>query len=196
VAALATGAMVTLTLLTAVVGAIIVVGRAVRRFRDARRRRVAAPTRRLLLALTAGDDDAELPDRLAALDAATWRAAEPTAVAMLGKVRGDGHAALVSLLERRGMADRAVQDLRHRGPVRRARAAEVLGTFELSMTGTGFPRARLPAPPPRPSFRAHGHRRPAAPADSPELKHARLPILARSVDACALKISAKRPVCG
>ena len=54
-------------------------------------------------ALAAGDDDDTLIDRLATLPRAQWRALEPVAVAMLGKLRGDARTALVALLERRGV---------------------------------------------------------------------------------------------
>src|SRR5262249_4107166 len=54
---------------------------------------------------------------------------EPTAIAMLGKVRGEARAALVALFEQRGAAARALVDLRRPGAVRRARAAELLGNL-------------------------------------------------------------------
>ena len=63
------------------------------------------------------------------LEPAAWRAVEPTAVALLSKVRGEAHAALVAVFERRGMGERAHRDLTARGAVRRARAAEVLGNL-------------------------------------------------------------------
>ena len=110
-------------------GGTIVLGRAVRQAGARRRARLAAPARRILLALATGDDDPSLTDALAAVDAATWRAIEPTVVGLLGKVRGEAHTALVAVLERRGMADRALSDVRRRGAVRRARAAEVLGNL-------------------------------------------------------------------
>jgi hypothetical protein len=110
-------------------GAIIVVGRALRRYREARRARLAAPARRVLLALAAGDDEPEHLDTLVRLEPAVWRAVEPTAVAMLGKVRGEAHASLVTVFERRGMGGRALRDVTARGAVRRARAAEVLGNL-------------------------------------------------------------------
>ncbi|HSK59068.1 MAG TPA: HEAT repeat domain-containing protein, partial [Actinomycetospora sp.] len=56
-----------------------------------------------------------------------WRALEPVAVAMLGKVRGDARTALVALLERRGVVARALRDTRRRRPAVRARAAHLLG---------------------------------------------------------------------
>jgi HEAT repeat protein len=48
---------------------------------------------------------------------------------MLGKVRGEAYTALVSVFERRGAAARATRDVHRRDPVRRARAADVLGNL-------------------------------------------------------------------
>ena len=122
-------AVVALLLAATVLGGLTVLARAARRAIDRRRTRRAAPARRLLIPVAAGDADPALIDRLAAMDAAAWRAVEPTAVAMLGKVRGEAHAALVKVFVRRGAAARAYDDLEARGPVRRARAAELLGNL-------------------------------------------------------------------
>ena len=92
VAETATAALSVLVTSSLLLGAIIVVGRALRRYREARRARLAAPARRVLLALAAGDDEPEHLDTLVRLEPAVWRAVEPTAVAMLGKVRGEAHA--------------------------------------------------------------------------------------------------------
>ncbi|MGC9671445.1 HEAT repeat domain-containing protein [Planosporangium sp. 12N6] len=113
---------------TVVLAAVIVFGRAARRLGDARRARLAAPGRRALLALAAGDGEPATFTTLAHLEPAVWRAVEPTAVALLGKVRGEAHAALVSVFEARGMGERALLDTRG-GAVSRARAAEVLGNL-------------------------------------------------------------------
>src|SRR5439155_24201247 len=129
VATVATTVLAVLIGAVAVLGGVIAGGRAVRRLGEARRARLAAPARRSLLALAAGDDDPEVLEALVALPRATWRAVEPTAVALLGKVRGEAYAALVSVLERRGMADRALRDVHRWGAIRRARAAEVLGSL-------------------------------------------------------------------
>ena len=128
-ATVATTVLAVLIGAVAVLGGVIAGGRAVRRLGEARRARLAAPARRRLLALAAGDDDPEVLEALVALPPGIWRAVEPTAVALLGKVRGEAYAALVSVLERRGMADRALRDLHRWGAVRRARAAEVLGNL-------------------------------------------------------------------
>jgi HEAT repeat protein len=125
------GAMTIVALLAVatVFGGLTVAVRLLRRVVHRRRTRLAAPARRLLVRLTAGGDDPDLIEALAAVDPSAWRAVEPAAVAMLGKVRGEAHAALVGVFRRRGAAVRAVRDLRARSAVRRARAAEVLGNL-------------------------------------------------------------------
>lgn len=121
-------ALLTLATATVLLGLTVGLGRAASRARQARRRRLAAPARRALLALTAGDEDtAALTTELVTLDEPTWRTVEPTAIALLSKVRGEAYPILVSLLERRGLPDRAALDLRSRSAARRATAAEVLG---------------------------------------------------------------------
>lgn len=118
-----------LLLAATVLGTLIVIGRAARNAKDRRRKRTAAPSRRMLLSIAAGDDEADYVEALVALPPQTWRAVEPSAVAMLGKVRGDAHTALVAVFERRGAATHALHNLRHRDPVTRARSAEVLGNL-------------------------------------------------------------------
>jgi HEAT repeat protein len=129
VAGIATVTLLVLMTATVILGVVIVFGRAMRRIRDARRTRLAAPGRRVLLAVAAGDAQPENQQTLVRLEPASWRAVEPSAVALLGKVRGEAHAALVSVFEQRGMGDRALRELRGRNALRRARAAEVLGNL-------------------------------------------------------------------
>jgi HEAT repeat protein len=129
VAKLATAALFVLTAAAIALGAMIVFGRTLRRAREAARARLAAPARRTLLALAAGDDGSESLNTLVRLEPRVWLAVEPMAVALLGKVRGEAHAALVSAFEQRGMAGRALREVGARGAVRRARAAEVLGNL-------------------------------------------------------------------
>ncbi|WP_432978566.1 HEAT repeat domain-containing protein [Dactylosporangium sp. CA-233914] len=112
-----------------VFGGLIVGGRTVRRAREARRARLAEPARQLLLAIAAGDDDPAPIEELVRLPDDVWLAVEPNAIALLGKVRGEAHAALVDVFERRGAAWRARRRLKRRDPVARARAAEVLGNL-------------------------------------------------------------------
>jgi HEAT repeat protein len=100
--------------------------RATRIARERRRNRLAAAPRRALLAFVAEGGE-EGMEGLLAIPPSAWRAAEPAAIALLGKVRGEAHAALAEVFDRRGATDRAMADLAHRGPVRRARAAELLG---------------------------------------------------------------------
>ncbi|SDZ11429.1 HEAT repeat [Micromonospora pattaloongensis] len=126
---IATGALLVLTAVTVVLAAVIIFGRAARRIGDARRARLAAPARRALLALAAGDDEQANFTTLARLEPGVWRAVEPTAVALLGKVRGEARAVLVSVFEERGSGERALRQTRRAGAVRRARAAEVLGNL-------------------------------------------------------------------
>jgi len=120
-------ALVAIVTLTA--GAIV----SVRIFRQTRHRRtaaLAAGPRRVLLNFVA-DNGQEGGYDLVALPADAWQAIEPGALALLGKLRGEAHDALVSVFLRRGAARRALADLRSRSPVRRARAAQVLGDLEL-----------------------------------------------------------------
>lgn len=119
--------------LIAVLAAAIVVGRWQRQRQATRRLRAVAGVRTLLLAALAEDDPRErrhLSDRLLGLDARTWAALEPTIAEMLGKVRGDSHAVLRDLVERRGTVARARRRARRVGAVGRARAAELLGGLE------------------------------------------------------------------
>jgi HEAT repeat protein len=110
-------------------GAVTISGRLVKRVLKDRRTRLAAPARKLLVRLTAGDDDETLIDRLATVDQRTWNAVEPAAVAMLGKVRGEAHSSLVAVFQKRGAGTKALRELQARSPVTRARAAEVLGNL-------------------------------------------------------------------
>jgi HEAT repeat protein len=105
----------------------------VRILRQARRRRqagLAAGPRRALLAFVA-DNGEEGGHDLVAIPDDAWKAAEPGALSLLGKLRGEAHQALVSVFLRRGTARAALRDLRSRSRVRRARAAQVLGDLEL-----------------------------------------------------------------
>lgn len=123
----ATATICVLGIAAAAIGAAIVIGRAARSRREARSARLAAPARKLLLAIAAGDDDPDQIDELVRLPDATWNAVDANAVALLNKVRGEARAALVVVFERRGAAWRARSELRRPDPVRRARAADLLG---------------------------------------------------------------------
>jgi len=122
-------ALIVLLVAALVFGGLIVGGRTVRRAREARRAHLAQPARRLLLAIAAGDDDPAQIEELVRLPDDVWLAVEPSAIALLGKVRGEAHTALVDVFERRGAAWRARSRLRRRDPVARALAAEVLGNL-------------------------------------------------------------------
>ncbi|WP_433050818.1 HEAT repeat domain-containing protein [Dactylosporangium sp. CS-033363] len=122
-------ALIVLLFAALVFGGLIVVGRTVRGSREARRARLAKPARQLLLAIAAGDDDPAQIEELVRLPEDVWLAVEPSAIALLGKVRGEAHTALVDVFERRGAAWRARSQLKRRDPVARALAAEVLGNL-------------------------------------------------------------------
>jgi HEAT repeat protein len=127
-------ATITIAVLAAVVAALTVGIVAVRLVRTMQRRRRAALAegpRRALLAFVA-DNGEEGADELVAIDNDAWRAAEPAATALLGKVRGEARSALADVFQRRGAALRARRALRDRSPVRRARAAELLGDLKLT----------------------------------------------------------------
>ncbi|MEV6212265.1 HEAT repeat domain-containing protein [Kitasatospora sp. NPDC051914] len=108
---------------------LLVCVRAVRRERERRRERAAEPLRVLLLELLCaeGDEEPGSLQALSALDDRSWAAVEPTARTILAKVSGQARDALAGLFEQRGVATRAMADLRRRGSVRKGRAAEVLG---------------------------------------------------------------------
>ncbi|MCO8274982.1 HEAT repeat domain-containing protein [Actinoplanes sp. TRM 88003] len=108
----------------------IVVVRVGRRVRAKRRASLAAGPRRALLAFVAENGE-EGSEGLIAIPDDAWRAALPAALGLLGKLRGDAHAALVSVFLHRGAARAALGELHARSAVRRARAAQLLGDLEL-----------------------------------------------------------------
>jgi HEAT repeat protein len=119
-----------LAVVVAVTIAAIVGVRVLRKHRHRRQAALAAGPRRALLAFVADNGEHGSHDLVAIPDDA-WRAAEPGAQAMLGKLRGEAHLALVSVFLQRGVARRALADLHARSRVSRARAAQVLGDLEL-----------------------------------------------------------------
>jgi HEAT repeat protein len=126
----ATAAIVVLVAVVTVVAVGIVTVRLLRNRRMRRRAALAGGPRRVLLAFVA-DNGEHGADDLVAIGEEAWRAAEPGALALLGKLRGEAHQALVGVFLRRGVARDALRDLRSRSRVRRARAAQVLGDLEL-----------------------------------------------------------------
>ncbi|MFI5492310.1 HEAT repeat domain-containing protein [Actinoplanes sp. NPDC051859] len=108
----------------------IVAVRVTRRIKDNERARLAEQPRKALLAFVA-DNGEEGSDDLVAIPDDAWRAAEPHALALLGKLRGEAHLGLVSVFLRRGAARSALHGLRSRSPVKRSRAAQVLGDLEV-----------------------------------------------------------------
>ncbi|MFE9776193.1 HEAT repeat domain-containing protein [Streptomyces sp. NPDC005931] len=128
-AGVVTGALLCLLTAGLLLSLLITGMRGARTLRDRRRARMAAPVRGLLLELLCApeEEQQDLLDHLARIDRRTWAALEPTVTAMLGKVSGTARTALVRLCEVRGAAADAVGDLGSRSPVRRGRAAHVLG---------------------------------------------------------------------
>jgi len=99
-----------------------------RHSREARRSRLMAPFRQHLVAVSAGEDPGGDSRRVLADVAGPARRALAESVSgMLGKVRGLPAEQLVEVLASHGALGRAVEDLGHRSPVRRAQAAQLLG---------------------------------------------------------------------
>jgi len=101
-----------------------------RQYADRRRARLSAVPRRALVSLVADEHASEAQlDLLAGLPAGVWRAVAPTAIGMLAKLRGDARVALAAVFERRGMVSQALRDLATGSPIRRGRAAVLLGSL-------------------------------------------------------------------
>nr|BFE89303.1 hypothetical protein GCM10020093_119050 [Planobispora longispora] len=155
-------------------GLVIVTGRALHRHRDRRNARLSAGVRPWLLELIGGDSE-EVNEpllQLAALDRRVWRAVEPGAISLLGKVSGNARTAMVRLLEQRGLARDALRNLSSLSSVRRASAAHVLGL--LSHAEAAFPwsaccRTATPRSGPRPCGPWGRSARPAPPPRSSPL---------------------------
>jgi HEAT repeat protein len=123
---------IALLVIAVVVAVVVVVTVAERARREAAHARIAAraePLRPLLLALAAAEDDEVIAAvaPFVALDETTWRAVAPSMITLLPKLRGDTHAAVVSVLTARGVLAKAEADTYHRSPLRRAKAARLLG---------------------------------------------------------------------
>jgi HEAT repeat protein len=125
-----TVSIVVLLTVVVVTGLGIVAARISRQVRQRKRAALAAGPRRALLAFVADHGEEGSHDLVAIPDDA-WKAAEPGAFGLLGKLRGEAHLALVAVFLRRGTARAALRDLRSHGRVRRARAAQLLGDLEL-----------------------------------------------------------------
>lgn len=123
------GALLGLPAVFLALSLLIIGNRWIRRHGQRRRERAAEPVRGLLLELLCAEEDeqAELLNRLAAVDRRTWTALEPSLTALLEKVAGAARRALIRLYELRGAAVDAVAGLESRSAVRRGRAAQVLG---------------------------------------------------------------------
>lgn len=123
-------ALVVLAAVLVMVVLAITVVRVRRRIRHKRQEVLAAAPRRTLLAFLAENGEEGGPELLAIAEPA-WQAAMPNALGLLGKLRGEAHQALVDVFVRRGVARGALRELGSRSPVRRARAAQLLGDLEL-----------------------------------------------------------------
>ncbi len=94
----------------------------------ARLRVLLAPYRRALIAMASGEDeDGEAKAALRAVSAPTWDRLRPSVVAFLLTVRGTPADDLGELLRSHGDIERATRMLTSRSPVRRARAAYLIG---------------------------------------------------------------------
>jgi hypothetical protein len=111
--------------------AAIVVVRGLRTIRKRRLAALGAGPRRALLAFLADNGEVGSED-LIAIPSDAWRAVLPVALNLLAQLRGEAHAALVSVFLHRGAGRAALADLHARSAVRRARAAQLLGDLELT----------------------------------------------------------------
>lgn len=104
---------------------VLCVSRLVRNRRERVRREAATATRPLILQAV-GHEDPDAGAVLASLDQRSWRAAQPTVLRLLGRIKGGSHASLTEILLSRGIVDRALTDgARPRG-LKRAHAASLL----------------------------------------------------------------------
>jgi HEAT repeat protein len=111
----------------AALAATLVLTKVGRETRARRRAALVAPLRHHLIAVSAGEDDGTARAALAAADGPARDALGVAVTALLGKVRGLPAEQLVDVLDRHGALAAAMADLRHASPVRRARAAQLLG---------------------------------------------------------------------
>jgi HEAT repeat protein len=111
----------------AVLAVVLVLTKLGRDRRARRRAALVAPLRRHLIAVSAGEDDGTSRAALAAADGPARHAVIGAVSELLGKVRGLPAEQLVEVLDRHGALASAMTDLHHASPVRRARAAQLLG---------------------------------------------------------------------
>jgi HEAT repeat protein len=119
-----------LLMIVVLTGIGIVTARLRRQGRHRKTAALAAGPRLSLLSFVA-DNGEEGGQDLVAIPDDAWKAAEPVALSLLNKLRGEAHDALVSVFLRRGVARAALADLRSRSRICQARAAQVLGDLEL-----------------------------------------------------------------
>ncbi|EWT05938.1 hypothetical protein N864_00505 [Intrasporangium chromatireducens Q5-1] len=93
-----------------------------------REERLLEPLRGALIRVAAGDDEEGLAVReLASTSGSAARVLDRRIITLLTKVRGAPAEQLVEVLRAHGAVHRAHRELTHRSPIRRARAAQVLG---------------------------------------------------------------------
>jgi HEAT repeat protein len=120
-----TAALIAISGLLALLSLATALRKSLRAAQERRHARLEAALRPRLLALLAQDD----PDPAAfeLRGRAAGRSLDALATGLLRKLRGEDRRVLTALLESTGEIDRARRDTRRTGPVRRARAAELLG---------------------------------------------------------------------
>ncbi|QGN57926.1 HEAT repeat domain-containing protein [Nostocoides sp. HKS02] len=128
-----TRGVLVVSLIAVLVACLLVVGTAattkiLRTSRRRRREQLMRPFRAQLIAVSAGEDDEGSAARALTVAAGPARElVDQAAVDMLGKIRGLPADQLVGILHAHGRVRQAIRELTHRSPVRRARAAQLLG---------------------------------------------------------------------
>jgi hypothetical protein len=120
-----TGALIAISALLGLLSLATALRKSLRAAQERRQARIEAAVRPRLLAFLAQDDPD--PAQLAPASRAAGRSLGALAAGLLRKLRGEDRRILTSLLQASGEIDRARRDTRRPGPVRRARAAELLG---------------------------------------------------------------------
>jgi HEAT repeat protein len=120
-----TAALIAISGLLALLSLATALRKSLRAGHQRRQARIERALRPRLLAYLAEDDPD--PAELALHGRAAGRSLDALATGLLRKLRGEDRRVLTTLLEASGQIDRARRDTRRPGPVRRARAAELLG---------------------------------------------------------------------
>jgi HEAT repeat protein len=118
-------ALICVSAVLAVLAVATAIRKSIRDAADRRRERIEAEVRPRLLKLLATEGEQE--GDLATVGGREGRVLESVTASLLTKLRGEDRAAVVQMLEARGLVQSAQRALRGRGIVKRARAAELLG---------------------------------------------------------------------